>query len=261
MTSEPFDLDRIRSSVYVREVEFHAEIGSTNDRATELVRKHQLDCPILVLAACQSAGRGRGSNRWWSGPGALTFSLVLDSLQLGLPMERWPQTALAAGAAVCEAIEQLIPDTVVKVKWPNDVYLAGKKVCGILVEAPADGAGRLIVGVGVNVNNSLEAAPHELAQRATSMSDAAGHEFNLTDVLLAVLARFADWQSHLVHDECRLIERWRTRCLLTGKRVCLNAGARQVTGICRGIDDVGRLVLSSPEGTQHYLSGTILSFE
>jgi len=261
MNSEPFDLDRIASSGHVREVEFHAEIGSTNDRATELARKQQLDCPCLILAARQSAGRGRGSNRWWSAPGAVTFSLVLDSRQLGLPLERWPQIALAAGGAVCEAIEQLIPDADAKVKWPNDVYVAGKKACGILVEAPADGAGRLIVGVGVNVNNSLEGAPRELAQIATSMTDAAGQKFDLTDVLLAILSRFADWRSDLVHDERGLIERWRTRCLLTGKRVCLNAGARQVTGVCRGIDDVGRLVLSSPAGTQHYLSGTIISFE
>jgi BirA family biotin operon repressor/biotin-[acetyl-CoA-carboxylase] ligase len=261
MKSQPFDLDRIRSSGLVREVEFHAEIDSTNDRATEQARLPQLDCPYLVLAARQSAGRGRGSNRWWSAPGALTFSLVLDARQSGLPPERWPQIALAAGGAVCEAIEQSIPDAAVGLKWPNDVYLAGKKACGILVEAPAGGTGRLLVGTGVNVNNSLASAPPELTQIATSMIDVAGRPFDLTDVLLAILARFGDWRSHLVNNERGLFERWRTRCLLTGKRVCLNTGSRQVTGLCRGIDDAGLLVLSTPDGTERYLSGTIVSFE
>jgi BirA family transcriptional regulator, biotin operon repressor / biotin---[acetyl-CoA-carboxylase] ligase len=261
MKAQTFDLDRIRSSGLVREVEFHAQIDSTNNRATELARQPRLDCPFLVLAARQSAGRGRGANRWWSAPGALTFSLVLEPRQSALPTERWPQLALAAGGAVCEAIEQSIPDAVVALKWPNDVYLAGKKASGILVEAPAGGTGRLLVGIGVNVNNSLASAPPELTRIATSMTDVACRPFDSTDVLLAILARFDDWRSHLVNNERALFARWRTRCLLTGKHVCLNAGSGQVTGVCRGIDDAGRLVLTTAEGSQGYLSGTIVSFE
>jgi BirA family transcriptional regulator, biotin operon repressor / biotin---[acetyl-CoA-carboxylase] ligase len=261
MTSQPFDLDRIRASGLVGEVEFHAEIGSTNDRSAELAGRAELACPVLVLAAHQTGGRGRGANRWWSAPGALTFSLVLDSQQVNLPTERWPQIALAAGAAVCDAIEEAIPQAAVRVKWPNDVYLAGKKTCGILVEAPADGRGRLIVGIGVNVNNSLAGAPDDLRRIATSMTDEAGRTFVATDVLLSVLSHFAEWRSDLARDERAVFARWRTRCLLTGKRVCLNAGSRQVTGLCRGIDDTGRLVLSTSDGTSSYLSGTVVSFE
>src|ERR1700684_1159600 len=143
-----FDLDRIQASGLVREVEFHEEIGSTNDRAAELLCGGPLGCPFLVLAAQQTGGRGRGSNRRGSAPGALTFSLVLDAENVGLPTERWPQIALAAGAAVGAAIEQTIPQAAVRLKWPNDVYLAGKKTCGILVEMPANGRGQLIVGIG-----------------------------------------------------------------------------------------------------------------
>jgi len=261
MRSQPFDLHRIRSSGLVREAEFHTEIGSTNDRAAELARRPLLGCPFLVLAARQTAGRGRGANRWWSAPGGLTFSLVLEARQSGLPMERWPQIALAAGAAVCEAIEQSIPDAAVGLKWPNDVYLAGKKASGILVEAPAVATGRLLVGIGVNVNNSFVNAPAELRPLATSMTDVARRAFDSTTVLLAILARFEFWLADLVSNERELFERWRTRCLLAGKRVRLSAGSRQVTGICQGIDDTGRLVLSTPEGIERHLSGTVVSFE
>jgi BirA family biotin operon repressor/biotin-[acetyl-CoA-carboxylase] ligase len=261
MNLNPPDLERIRSSGLVREAEFHAEIGSTNDRATELARQSSLRCPFLVLAACQTAGRGRGSNRWWSAPGALTFSLVLEARQSGLPVERWPQIALAAGAAVCEAIEQSIPDAAVGLKWPNDVYLAGKKASGILVEAPAVGTGRLIVGIGVNVNNSFANAPSELQPLATSMTDVARRPIDSTALLLAILARFDFWLSDLVDNERELFDRWRRRCLLAGKQVRLTAGSRQVTGVCQGIDDTGRLVLSTPEGIERHLSGTVVSFE
>ena len=164
MNLQPFDLDRIRPRGLCGEVEFHAEIGSTNDRAAELACGGQLACPVLVLAAHQTGGRGRGSNRWWSAPGALTFSLVLDAQHVGLPTERWPQIALAAGAAVGDASSNRFRKRR-RLKWPNDVYLAGKKTGGILVEVPADGRGQLIVGIGVNVNNSLAALPRSAANR------------------------------------------------------------------------------------------------
>jgi BirA family transcriptional regulator, biotin operon repressor / biotin---[acetyl-CoA-carboxylase] ligase len=261
MTSQPFDLNRIRSSGLVREVEFHAEIGSTNDRAMELARDPTLECPFLILAARQSSGRGRGSNRWWSGPGALMFTLILDARGTNLPTERWPQLALAAGGAVCQAIALAIPDAAARVKWPNDVYLTGKKTAGILAEVPSDAAGRLLIGIGINVNNSLAAAPLELTQTATSMTDVAHQTFDLTEVLLAALASFAEWRNKLLHDPPAFFEQWRMRCLLTDKKVCVRDGSRQITGDCQGIDDSGRLKLATPAGIERLLSGTVVSFE
>jgi BirA family transcriptional regulator, biotin operon repressor / biotin---[acetyl-CoA-carboxylase] ligase len=261
MNVKPFELDRIRSSGLIQDLEFHEEIGSTNDRAAELSRQSRLDCPFLVLTNRQTAGRGRGPNRWWSATGALTFTLVLEIELESLPTERWPRIALAAGGAVCEALERAVPEASVRVKWPNDVYLCGKKVGGILVEVPAVRAGRLLVGIGVNVNNSLDGAPEELARIATSICDEAGHTLDLNDVLLSILACFRQWRTELVEDERALFARWRTRCLLTGKRVCLSAGSQQVSGMCHGIDEEGRLVLATLEGPRHYLSGTIVSFD
>jgi BirA family biotin operon repressor/biotin-[acetyl-CoA-carboxylase] ligase len=178
-----------------------------------------------------------------------------------LPIERWPQLALAAGGAVCQAIERAIPDVDARVKWPNDVYLTGKKTAGILVEVPSDAAGRLLVGIGINVNNSLAVAPAELAQTATSMTDVAHQTFDLTEVLLAALASFAEWRNKLLNDTPAFFEQWRTRCLLTDKKVCVRDGSRQITGVCRGIDDSGRLRLATQAGLERLLSGTVVSFE
>jgi BirA family biotin operon repressor/biotin-[acetyl-CoA-carboxylase] ligase len=254
------DVERIRTGGFVCDVEVHSEIGSTNDRAAERAEEPALRCPYLILAARQTAGRGRGANSWWSGPGALTFSLVLEPRRTGLAIECFPQVALAAGLAVCEVIEQALPETTVGLKWPNDVFLCGKKVCGILLEAPRLDSGRLIAGIGVNVNNTLAAAPAELRRTAISMIDVAGRPLDRTEVLLALLERLDMWLRALAINGSEVFDRWRPYCVLTGKIVCLRVGAREVEGLCRGLDDNGRLLISTSQGTEAHRSGTVLSF-
>src|SRR5438093_8998371 len=99
-----FDLGRIESCGLVARIDYHESIGSTSDRAMELGALDEAELPLLVLAERQTAGRGRGTNRWWSDEGALTFSLVLEASHQRLPPTRWPQVALMAGLAVCEAL-------------------------------------------------------------------------------------------------------------------------------------------------------------
>lgn len=255
------DVERIRSGNFVREIEVHSEIGSTNDRAAERALEPSLPCPCLILTARQTAGRGRGANAWWSAPGALTFSLVLEPWRIGLVNERLSQVALASGLAVCEVIGELLPRSPVGLKWPNDVFLSGRKVSGILIEAPSSGCGRLVAGIGLNVNNGFAIAPDELRRTAVSMIDIAGQPFDRTAVLLAVLDRLDTWLRVLAADERAVFKRWRRYCILTGKRVRLRAGDRDVEGLCCGIDDDGRLLLSTPQGTEPHRSGTVVSFE
>jgi BirA family transcriptional regulator, biotin operon repressor / biotin---[acetyl-CoA-carboxylase] ligase len=260
------DLHRLRSWGLVRGIEHHAEIDSTNVRAVEVSGREALECPYVVLASNQTAGRGRGANRWWSAPGALTFSLVIDARQLDLPGERWPQVALAAGLAVCHAIEPLISPAVVALKWPNDVFLsakgcAAKKAGGILVEAPAASAGRLVIGIGLNVNNAFAAAPAELREVGTSMIDVAGRPLDRCAVLLSVLEQLGHWLPALAIGNQVLIEQWRRYCLLTGKRVRLQSGSRLVEGLCGGIDESGRLLLVTDRGMESFASGTVIGFK
>jgi BirA family biotin operon repressor/biotin-[acetyl-CoA-carboxylase] ligase len=255
------DVERIRAAGCVNDVEVHSEIGSTNDRAVERSEEADLRCPCLILAARQSAGRGRSANSWWSAPGALTFSLVLEPRRIGLATESFPQVALAAGLAVCEVIERTLPGQPVGLKWPNDVFLCGKKVSGILLEAPGIDSGRLIAGIGVNVNNSLTAAPDELRRTAISMIDVAGQPLDRTDVLIALLERLDLWLRALAANASQVFDRWRAYCVLTGKRVSLRVGARDVEGRCDGIDDSGRLIIATSEGPEAHRSGTIVSFD
>lgn len=254
------DLARLYETGCVARIEYHHELGSTSDRALLLAAQELLDLPLLVLAERQSAGRGRGSNRWWAGEGSVTFSLVLEPPADLLPPANWPRFSLAAGLAICQALEAFSPQALFQVKWPNDVYAEGRKIAGILIESPAQSRGRLVIGIGVNVNNSLAAAPEEIRSLATALCDLDRREHDRTSVLAAILAEL---ESHLraAADMASISNRWRERCLLTGHTVQLQSGQETITGRCLGIDESGSLVLQTESGRRAVVSGSVVGWE
>jgi len=251
--SSNFDLTRVLAETFVGDVEFHRELASTNDLA---LQRHASDnLPLLVIAEHQTAGRGRGENRWWSADGALMLSLLLD---VDLPMQRWPQVSLTVGLAVCEVLGGLVSDRQIGLKWPNDVYLDQRKVCGILVEVPTEAQRRIVLGIGLNVNNSFSNAPEELQQTATSMSDAAGRSFEMTEVLVRLLNQLEGELELLIAGSLDFPQRWQSLCMLQGCEVELATGGQTVTGICQGIDPQGAIVIETPEGRQKFFGGSVL---
>jgi BirA family transcriptional regulator, biotin operon repressor / biotin---[acetyl-CoA-carboxylase] ligase len=252
-----FDLDRISASGLVARIDYHESIGSTSDRAMSLAAEGVAELPLLVLAVRQTAGRGRGPNRWWMSDGGLAFSLLLEAPPDKLPPTRWPQISLMAGLAVCEALHELLPRTDLRVKWPNDVYLAGRKICGILSESAPGCRDRLVVGIGVNVNNANR--DHHLAATATSLIEHDGLSRDLTSVLLGVLDQFDRRWSELLDDRfAEAVVAYRRRCFLTSKAVTIaQPDGRAVTGVCLGIDDSGALQLRTVSGLQKLISGTV----
>lgn len=257
-----FDLRRIEQKTFVRQVLFHPVLPSTNDFALELAAQQELATPVLVLTETQTAGRGRGSNRWWSRPGALTFSLVLDSAPLRLNPDHWPRVSLTAALAVCQVLEQLVPHIPCGIRWPNDVHCAGRKICGILpelspqrVEAPLPP--RLVLGIGVNVNNSLSEAPPDVRAIGVSLSDLSGERHELTDFLLRVLGCLATRLDELATGNPVLPQAWRRCCLLTDRMIELQVGPKRVRGLCQGIDPEGALRVQVSQGVERYFGGVI----
>jgi BirA family biotin operon repressor/biotin-[acetyl-CoA-carboxylase] ligase len=270
-----FDLSRILESGLVARVDYHESIGSTSDRAAELGASGDGPLPLLVLAERQTAGRGRGENRWWSDDGALTFSLLLEEESARLPIGDWPKIALVAGLAVCRALEQLVPAAELKVKWPNDVYLNGRKVCGILSESVPGTRDRLVVGIGINVNNRRQgtgdrgqgtgavAGQPPATFSAVSLIEYDGVCRDLTAVLLMVLDDFdRQWGGMLEGGFANAAMAFRERCFLTGKMVRIEQpGGQSVSGICRGIDESGRLRVVTERGEVAVVSGTVSKWE
>ena len=111
------DLDQVIADTFVQRIDYHAQLRSTNDRALQLAGESDNRFPLLVLTESQTAGRGRGSNRWWSERGSLTFSVMLATEATQLPTERWPQVSLTVGLAVCEALERLLTWGVPATSW------------------------------------------------------------------------------------------------------------------------------------------------
>ena len=256
-----FDLDRIRAETSVDEIEFRAELPSTNDLALTMARDEGIRLPLLVLAERQTCGRGRGTNRWWSADGALTFSLVLDISSRSRDTERLPQVSLTSALSVCDALQQLEPTLDIGLKWPNDVYVQQRKICGILIEAPSRPTGRVVIGVGLNVNNSLADAPEELRHSAISLHDVIGESADLNDVLIAILRAFSDHFRLLKANPKSLQTRWQQLSILAGCAILLDVGRQEIRGVCQGIDREGALLVKTDQGTQRFFSGVIREFQ
>ena len=268
-----FDLGRIERESFVRQIVFHRVLASTNDLALELAAKERVLTPLLVLAEKQTAGRGRGSNRWWSRSGAITFSLVIDAASLHLQSGHWPRVSLTAAVAVCRVLEPLVPHIPCGIRWPNDVFMASRKVCGILPELltqhdPSENPNVvcsvpscLVLGVGINVNNPLQAAPPDVRAVGTSLFDLTGELRDLSDFLIQVLRELSNGLDALATGNRELANAWSQRCMLQGRMVELKVGPRRVRGLCQGVDSEGALVLQNQRGTERFFGGLIVSVE
>jgi BirA family biotin operon repressor/biotin-[acetyl-CoA-carboxylase] ligase len=255
-----FDLARIAKSGLVRQIDHHQSLGSTSDRALELAVADNPPLPLLVLTERQTDGRGRGASRWQTSTGALTFSLVVDTGDERLPADHRSRVAIVAGLAVCEALAQLAPRAEWHVKWPNDVFANGSKLCGILCESAPGYPQRLVVGIGVNVNNRQR--DQDLPFAAMALIDLDGLTRDLTDVLIAVLDQFdVAWNKLAGGGFAELAAEYRLRCLLTGRTVRVTSGQERILGVCRGIDGRGALVLATETGSRTIVAGSIEAWE
>lgn len=251
-----FDLDRLLSDTACQRIRFQAECESTNTIALQLASESD-DLPLLVLTDTQTAGRGRGTNSWWANDGALTFSLLIVPSASGISREATPLVSLATALAVSTTLSRFAPDCTVGLKWPNDVHLNGRKVCGILVEPPPGIDDRLVVGIGLNVGNSLREAPEELRSIATSIVDEAGQSFPPHEVLELLLGSLNDELQILGAGELDLQQRWQRQCILTGREIVLRSGDQQFEGTCRGIEDSGAVLIESNGQTRAHFAGTV----
>jgi biotin-(acetyl-CoA carboxylase) ligase len=118
----------------------------------------------------------------------------------------------------------------------------------------------MAIGIGININNSLRRAPQELQSTAIALCDVAGHEFPLTEVLVSVLKRLEDRLGCIGRNDEQLWQNWRQRCLLTGRTIEVDLGTRKVAGRCRGINDVGALVIETAAGVETCFAGSVTLF-
>lgn len=244
---------------WLQHVEWHAQLGSTQDRARELVEAATLPVPFLIGADLQTGGRGRGKHRWWTGEGALALSLVVDptefAVERGTPLP--PQLALAVGVAVCHTVRGLLPQQTVGLHWPNDVYVEQRKLAGILTEALSPR--RVIIGIGLNSNNTLDDAPAELRATAVTLRDTLQAPVEAEALLVSLLRELHAALSLLYAQPVELGREFDALALQRGQMLLLRQGDLNHAGRCRGIAADGGLLLETEAGLRTYYSGTLSS--
>lgn len=254
-THNRFSLSRLRTGLKPFRLYFFPRLRSTNDHAAALRKRGELFAPAIVLTSHQIAGRGRGSNRWFSASGNLTVTFILPVEEHLSPL----QLPLVAGLAVRNAAAQLTADHRIELKWPNDVLYEGKKLAGLLCERlhKAD-----LIGVGLNVNLDPADAPAGLRPHLTSLYRIAGRRFDLNDVLITLaqgLHRTLGRRSE--HPYPKLLEEYNQYHTLTGRRIRIQSNGEEpaLAGVCEGIDDIGRLLLRRGQTLHRILAGTVIA--
>ena len=247
----------LEEQTWLEGVEHYLEIDSTNRRAAECCG--HVATPHLVIAESQTAGRGRGAHQWWSGRGCLMFSLVVSSRQLGIPSTSLPLLSLATGLAVAQQLTDYVEPTLVKLKWPNDVYLDSRKVCGILLEMQQTHSvdPQVVVGVGLNVSNRISDAPPELHSIATSLVDHSPVLPTHREILAGLLEQLRIEFDRVANGKLALQARWSQSCYLEGKRIEVQQPNHVWSGQCESIDDQGALLLRNDHGLQRIVSGEV----
>jgi len=227
-----------------RAIEYHASIGSTQDRARELARNGVAQATVVV-ADQQTAGHGRGERSWLSEPGA---SLLASWTFRPAPAEPAFFTLLA-GVAVARALR---PFGVAGagLKWPNDVWLSNGKIAGVLAHGTGD---HLVIGIGLNV--SQRELPRELATIATTLVRA-GHDIDRL-ALLARITKELDAVADPANRDAALAE-WRARSITLGREVEVSgAGGAPFRGKAIALADDGALVVETPYGRQRVIAGEV----
>ncbi len=242
--------------------EYFPVTDSTNARAMELAERGSLH-GTLVCADAQTAGRGRLGRKWVSPP---AINLYLTMI-LRPPIEPFlaPQLTLVAAIALAQGVED-VTGLSCKLKWPNDLYIGGRKAAGILAEMAADPdcVRHVAIGIGLNVNGLDSDFPDDLRGKATSLRIESGKRHFRVDVLVAFLNRFSvAYREFLSGGFLALQPEWNRRSLLEGKRVLLRQRTEAEWGAALGVDDEGVLIFRKDGVTrsEKVHSGEIIEFE
>lgn len=226
------------------EICFLETVDSTNRACKEMGRaggKHGL----AVISREQTAGRGRLGRGWTSNKNeGIYMSLLLRPESLLIT--KASLITLLTAMAVNNSIRKLTGLEAV-IKWPNDIVVNGKKVCGILVEMSSrqNTLEYVVVGIGVNVNG--ETFPEELIEKATSLKKEKGSTVNMNDLAAAILEEFQNYFTKFIDNagEFTFVEEYNAALINRNKTVRIIEGERECTGISLGINASGALLVKA----------------
>ena len=258
MISRPDDIivdevtQKIGTKVIGKKLFHFKTIDSTSLHARKLVNEG-IDEGVVVISDVQLHGRGRKDRNWSSPEGGLWFSVVLYPK---ISPEQGMLVTMSASVAVAQAIKDTTNLRPI-IKWPNDILLNGKKVCGILTELDAK-MGRInhsIVGIGINVNNEIE---KDLQNIAVSLKQETGSQISRVELLQSILKYFDENYAKMLSGKYNIIrDSWFSFSDILGRKVKVK-GEKEVTlGTVSDIDESGCLILETDKGKVKIISGDV----
>jgi BirA family transcriptional regulator, biotin operon repressor / biotin---[acetyl-CoA-carboxylase] ligase len=249
-----------KTKVIGRDIRVFQETTSTNDIIEKLARDGVKEGAV-VFAESQTKGRGRLGRKWMSPAGkGLWFSVLLRP---DLRPQQATQLTVAAATALVRAVES---ETGLKagIKWPNDLLVRGKKIAGILTElnAELDRVKYIVLGIGVDVNQTANEFPADLRKIATSLKAEADAPVSRPELAVAILRE-------LDHDYARVCsgrfaavaDEWESYCTTIGQRVAIRIGDRQVSGRAESLGEDGALILRTDHGHLETIIGGDVTLE
>ena len=224
-------------------------VSSTNDLAKQYLEEGATE-GLVLMSESQTSGRGRMGRSWVSSPGIGIYMSAI--LKPRIQPQRLPQLTLVAGLAAVQAINEFTKHKA-QLKWPNDILLNGKKLCGILCEYHpiTNGEAGVIVGIGVNANHSPADFPDDLRPSATSLGIETGNPVD-RQALASALIRHLDreYDAFLRDGAPAIISQWTENSDMFGKKIAVTRGGSVIHGTALGLDPQGRLLIRTQQGEE-----------
>ena len=256
----PQEIQRGLSTNYIsKEIYYFPELKSTNIMAKEKASHgaEGIGEGTLIIAERQSAGKGRLGREWFSPAGGIWLSIILyPQLSPSYISRITLMTAVAAvkSIKICTQIES-------QIKWPNDILINEKKVCGILTEMSAelDIINWVVVGIGINVNIDHREFPEDIQENTISLKEILGKEVFRVKLVQTFLQEFEKYYEKLKREEFpSILREWKLYSHTLGMKIEVNIGEKVVIGEAIGINENGALILKKEDGELvEIISGTI----
>ena len=235
-----------------RDFNYHSRTNSTNEDAWKFTKNGSTH-GLLVLTDKQTAGKGRRQNKWVSTPGkSLTFSFILHSK---LELEKMGLLPLLMGISIVKGITAA---TAIQtgLKWPNDIMLKDKKMGGILIESKQSQNGlKVVVGVGLNINESSQDIPSILRDNAISLAMFSGQIHSREQILSTILNEFEALYNNQMDF---IISLWTDYCIHQDQAVSFHSEKGKQQGIFQGISSLGHAEILINGETQTFPSGVVI---
>lgn len=251
----PYKIDVNSDMIVGKSIVFLDEVSSTNDEAKKLAMKGEPDGSV-IFALNQTHGKGRLGRVWNSEAGKGIYMSIILRPERALKPEYASSITLVMGLACAKAFETAGDFGKVCIKWPNDILINSKKVCGILAESYIEEktVKYIAVGIGVNVNNDLAGFPDEVLEKATSLSLESGKEADDANVASAMLKEIDIQYKAFMNGELRsIISEYKDKCINLHSRVRANVNGTIIEGVASDITNEGNLVINTDSGEKRMI--------